>query len=53
MQRGRRATLFAVCILSLAAPAPAVAHPHVWIKMQSDIVFSDQGLITAVNVSWT
>lgn len=53
MQRGRRAALFAMCMFSLAAPKPALAHPHAWIKMQSDIVFNDQGLITAVNVSWT
>jgi len=25
----------------------------VWVEMQSDVVFNDQGLITAVNLSWT
>ncbi|MCA3555935.1 DUF1007 family protein [Aestuariivirga sp.] len=41
----------AVGLLCLAAPAQA--HPHVWIQMQSGLVFNDQGLISAVNVSWT
>lgn len=36
-----------------AGSAGANAHPHVWIDMQSDVVFNDQGLIQAVNLSWT
>jgi ABC-type uncharacterized transport system substrate-binding protein len=36
-----------------AAAAPASAHPHVWIEMRSDVVFDDQGLITAMNLMWT
>lgn len=43
----------ALGLLCWAAATPAQAHPHVWIQMQSDVVFNDQGLITAVNVSWT
>lgn len=43
--------------LSLALPlawaAPALAHPHVWVEMRTDIVFDDAGLITGVNVMWT
>lgn len=31
----------------------ARAHPHVWIEMQSDVVFTDDGLIKAVNLEWT
>jgi ABC-type uncharacterized transport system substrate-binding protein len=30
-----------------------MAHPHVWIEMRSDVVFNDQGLITAMNLMWT
>ena len=36
-----------------AAAAPASAHPHVWIEMRSDVVFDDQGQITAMNLMWT
>ncbi|HEX7110402.1 MAG TPA: DUF1007 family protein, partial [Aestuariivirga sp.] len=32
---------------------PAQAHPHVWIEMQSDVVFTDDGLIRGVNLEWT
>ena len=31
----------------------AQAHPHVWIDMQSSIVFTDDGLIKGVDVEWT
>jgi ABC-type uncharacterized transport system substrate-binding protein len=34
-------------------PAPAMAHPHVWIGMRSDVVFDDTGLITGLNIMWT
>jgi ABC-type uncharacterized transport system substrate-binding protein len=39
--------------LAVCASAPALAHPHVWIDMRSDIVFSDDGLIKGVNLEWT
>jgi ABC-type uncharacterized transport system substrate-binding protein len=53
MRTGYRAALPAVGLLCWAAASPAQAHPHVWVRMQSDVVFNDQGLISAVNVSWT
>jgi ABC-type uncharacterized transport system substrate-binding protein len=31
----------------------AQAHPHVWIEMQSDVVFTDDGLIKGVDLEWT
>ena len=31
----------------------AQAHPHVWIEMQSDVVFTEDGLIKGVNLEWT
>jgi ABC-type uncharacterized transport system substrate-binding protein len=36
-----------------AAAFPALAHPHVWIEMRSDVVFDDKGQITAMNLMWT
>lgn len=49
----RRAALPAVGLLCWAWAVPAEAHPHVWIEMRSDVVFNDQGLISAVNLMWT
>ncbi|WP_395687772.1 DUF1007 family protein [Aestuariivirga sp.] len=50
----RRVMSSACLALTCAAScAPALAHPHVWIEMRSDVVFNDQGLITAVNLMWT
>jgi ABC-type uncharacterized transport system substrate-binding protein len=39
--------------LLACASALASAHPHVWIEMRSDIVFTDDGLIKGVNLEWT
>lgn len=35
------------------AGTPAQAHPHVWIEMQSDVVFTEDGLIKGVDLEWT
>ena len=53
MQTGRRAVLPALAIIAFGAASPAQAHPHVWIEMQSDVVFNDQGLISGVKLTWT
>ena len=37
----------------LACSPAAFAHPHVWVDMQSTIVFTDDGLIKGVDVEWT
>ena len=31
----------------------ARAHPHVWIEMRSDVVFTDDGMIKGVDLEWT
>lgn len=50
----RRWTALPALVTALAAAGtPAAAHPHVWIEMRSDVVFNDQGLISAVNLMWT
>lgn len=49
----RWAALTVLPFISWAAATPAMAHPHVWIEMRSDLVFNDQGLISAVNLMWT
>ena len=49
----RWAFLTALPLLLWAAALPASAHPHVWIEMRSDLVFNDQGQVTAMNLEWT
>jgi ABC-type uncharacterized transport system substrate-binding protein len=39
------------CTLTIGA-GPAVAHPHVWSDMRSDLVLDDQGRAVAINVEW-
>ncbi|HEY1945090.1 MAG TPA: DUF1007 family protein [Roseiarcus sp.] len=36
----------------LAAPTPALAHPHVWVTVRSEIAFSPDGKVTAVTHDW-
>lgn len=46
------AALFALTAI-LAPSSPARAHPHVWIDMQSELHFDDQGRVTAIGILWT
>jgi len=39
-------------VLSLAGPATALAHPHVWIDARSAVVFDSDQRIAALKVSW-
>ncbi len=51
---GYRKLFFALAILAAAGwITPAMAHPHVWITMRSDIVFTDDGLIKGINLEWS
>lgn len=36
-----------------AAPLPALAHPHVFTDAAFEVVFDDQGRVTALRVTWT
>jgi ABC-type uncharacterized transport system substrate-binding protein len=49
----RRWAAGAALLATVAAAGPAVAHPHVWIEMRSDVVFNEQGQVTALNLMWT
>ena len=40
-------------VMMFAASGSVMAHPHVWIEMESDVVFNDQGLIQGVNLTWS
>ena len=49
----RRNITAGILALGLVAAAPAQAHPHVWIAMNSDVVFNGQGEIQGLNLVWT
>lgn len=51
--RRRLLAAAALTAFTAAAASPASAHPHVWIEMRSDVVFNEQGQISAVNLMWT
>lgn len=54
MVSGRRVMMAAAAGAMLSASAgAAMAHPHVWIAMRSDVVFSDDGLIKGINLEWS
>jgi ABC-type uncharacterized transport system substrate-binding protein len=44
--------VFAVLGLA-AASSTALAHPHVWVTVKSEIVFSPDGSVTGVHHAWT
>ncbi|HEY0569319.1 MAG TPA: DUF1007 family protein [Xanthobacteraceae bacterium] len=37
----------------LAGAIPALAHPHVWVTVKSEIVYSPDGMLTSVRHAWT
>ena len=43
----------AVILVGTLSGVAAQAHPHVWIEMQSDVVFTDDGLIKGIDLEWT
>lgn len=49
----RWAAAAAVLAPMMVSVPSAIAHPHVWIEMRSDVVFNDQGQIAAMNLMWT
>jgi ABC-type uncharacterized transport system substrate-binding protein len=53
MNLKRMIAMGAAAGIGLAGASTAIAHPHVWIEMRSDVVFNDQGLIQGVNIIWT
>jgi ABC-type uncharacterized transport system substrate-binding protein len=40
-------------MLSLTFAAPALAHPHVWVTMHSEVVYAPDGTITGVRHDWS
>jgi ABC-type uncharacterized transport system substrate-binding protein len=49
-----RATAWILAALCLAASTVAAgAHPHVWVKFRSEVMFSPQGAVTGIRHAWT
>src|SRR6188768_2992804 len=42
-----------VSLLVLAAGSLAQAHPHVWVTMQTELVYAPDGTITGIRHAWT
>ena len=43
----------AVALLTFAATAPALAHPHVWVAARATVLFDKDGRIAGVRHAWT
>jgi len=48
-----RILLWAVALLTLLGIDRAAAHPHVWVKSASELVYAADGTITGVRHTWT
>jgi ABC-type uncharacterized transport system substrate-binding protein len=44
--------IFLAALLSLACAWPAAAHPHVWVKAKSELVFAPDGSVTGIRQHW-
>lgn len=44
---------FALALASLVLSAPALAHPHVFVVVKSELVFDAQGMVSGVRHAWT
>ena len=43
------AVVGALCLLA----SPAMAHPHVWAEMSTDLVFTPEGMVKGLAIAWT
>jgi ABC-type uncharacterized transport system substrate-binding protein len=44
--------VFLAALLSLAGALPAAAHPHVWVKAKSELVYAPDGSVTGIRQHW-
>ena len=45
--------IFLVALATLFVAAPAQAHPHVWVTMQTELVYAPDGSITGIRHAWS
>ena len=48
-----RTLVLAIALLCAAAATPALAHPHVWVTIRSQILYAPDGTVTGVRHAWT
>jgi ABC-type uncharacterized transport system substrate-binding protein len=48
-----RFSLFLIALAMFAGAGPAAAHPHVWVAVRSEVLFSPDGTITGIRHAWT
>lgn len=48
-----KSRLFLAALLALVSVVPALAHPHVWVTMRSELVYAADGSITGVRHHWS
>jgi ABC-type uncharacterized transport system substrate-binding protein len=48
----RRMRSALIAMAALLVPGPALAHPHVFVEVKTDLVFDDAGKLTAVRHAW-
>ena len=53
MAARRNLYIVMAAMMACLSGSKTIAHPHVWIDMQSSVVFTDDGLIKGVDVEWT
>ena len=51
--RNRLLVLLAAVAGACLAAAPALAHPHVWVVMKSELAYAPDGSVTGVRHAWT
>jgi ABC-type uncharacterized transport system substrate-binding protein len=42
-----------VTLLALVFASPALAHPHVWVTMKSEVLYAPDGTITGIRHAWS
>ena len=42
-----------IALLGLASGSLAQAHPHVWVTMQTELVYAPDGSITGIRHAWS
>ncbi len=47
-----RRPIAAILAMLVLGAAPALAHPHVWITMRSDVIVTPDGKVTAIRHHW-
>ena len=49
----RRVALGLIAAVMAALATPALAHPHLWVKSSSEVIYAADGTITGVRHAWT